>query len=56
MSHVDEFVDELLRDDRVCDVILPRVQKRHILEELDELEPRVGTYSVYRWLCIIHCR
>lgn len=43
LSHVDEFVDELLREDRVCDVILPRVQKRHLLEELEELEPRVCT-------------
>ena len=26
LSHVDEFVDELLQNDRVCDVILPRLQ------------------------------
>lgn len=24
--HLDEFIDELLHDDRVCDVILPRIQ------------------------------
>ena len=24
--HVDEFIDELLRDERSCDVILPRIQ------------------------------
>ena len=28
LSHVDEFVDSLLREDRVCDVILPRLQVR----------------------------
>ncbi|XP_019863431.1 PREDICTED: pre-mRNA-splicing factor 38A-like, partial [Amphimedon queenslandica] len=42
LSHVDEFVDSLLREDRVCDVILPRIQKRHILEETEQLEPRVS--------------
>uniref|UniRef100_A0A1B0DGW1 Pre-mRNA-splicing factor 38 n=1 Tax=Phlebotomus papatasi TaxID=29031 RepID=A0A1B0DGW1_PHLPP len=40
--HVDEFIDELLRNDRVCDIILPRIQKRHILEENNELEPKVS--------------
>ena len=24
--HVDEFIDELLREERLCDVILPRIQ------------------------------
>lgn len=40
--HMDEFIDQLLRDDRVCDIILPRIQKRHILEENNELEPKVS--------------
>ena len=26
LLHVDEFVDELLHSDRVCDIILPRLQ------------------------------
>merc|ERR1719245_1648306 len=42
LSHMDEFVDQLLRDERVCDVQLPRLQKRHVLEENNELEPRVS--------------
>lgn len=42
LIHMDEFIDELLRNDRVCDVILPRVQKRIILEENNELEPKVS--------------
>lgn len=42
LVHVDEFIDELLREERVCDVILPRVQKRHVLEENNELEAKVS--------------
>ena len=42
LSHMDEFVDQLLREERVCDVQLPRLQKRHVLEENNELEPRVS--------------
>uniref|UniRef100_A0A2K5DPL2 Pre-mRNA-splicing factor 38A n=1 Tax=Aotus nancymaae TaxID=37293 RepID=A0A2K5DPL2_AOTNA len=33
---VDEFIDELLHSERVCDIILPRLQKRY------QLEPRVS--------------
>ncbi|KAG6460566.1 pre-mRNA-splicing factor 38 [Manduca sexta] len=40
--HVDEFIDELLREERLCDIILPRIQKRPILEENNELEPKVS--------------
>ena len=32
LSHMDEFIDELLTSDRSCDVILPRIQKRNVLE------------------------
>lgn len=42
LVHMDEFIDELLRDERVCDVILPRVQKRLVLEENNELEAKVS--------------
>nr|AEE61653.1 unknown [Dendroctonus ponderosae] len=42
LVHVDEFIDELLREERVCDVILPRLQKRHILEENNEIEAKVS--------------
>lgn len=28
LSHVDEFIDELLTTDYACDVALPRVPKR----------------------------
>ena len=39
---MDEFIDSLLREDRVCDTILPRLTKRDLLEELGDLEPRVS--------------
>jgi len=42
LSHMDEFIDELLIQDRSCDVILPRIQKRNVLEESNDLEPRVS--------------
>ncbi|NXB02902.1 PR38A factor, partial [Cnemophilus loriae] len=42
LMHVDEFIDELLHEERVCDVILPRLQKRYVLEGAEQLEPRVS--------------
>ncbi|KAG0022212.1 hypothetical protein BGZ81_008625 [Podila clonocystis] len=38
--HMDEFIDELLREERVCDVVLPRLVKRYVLEDAGELDPR----------------
>jgi pre-mRNA-splicing factor 38A len=37
---MDSFIDDLLGEHRVCDIILPRLQSRYILEQNDELEPR----------------
>nr|CAB3265187.1 pre-mRNA-splicing factor 38A-like [Phallusia mammillata] len=42
IDHIDEFVDNLLREERECDVILPRLQKRQIMEETEKLEPRIS--------------
>ncbi|XP_077981399.1 pre-mRNA-splicing factor 38A-like [Glandiceps talaboti] len=42
LSHVDEYMDELLREERSCDVILPRLQKRQVLEETNQIEQRVS--------------
>jgi pre-mRNA-splicing factor 38A len=42
LVHMDEFIDELLHEERVFDTILPRIQKRHILEDNNQLEPRVS--------------
>ncbi|KAI8911488.1 Pre-mRNA-splicing factor 38, partial [Gorgonomyces haynaldii] len=40
LTFMDEFVDQLLTEDRVCDTILPRLTKRFVLEDSNELEPR----------------
>ncbi|KAJ8637725.1 hypothetical protein MRB53_011992 [Persea americana] len=40
LTHVDEVIDELLTKDYSCDVALPRVQKRWLLETTGKLEPR----------------
>jgi pre-mRNA-splicing factor 38A len=40
LTFMDEFVDQLLTEERVCDIILPRIQKRSVLEENGELGPR----------------
>jgi len=37
--HMDEFIDKLLRADRFCDINLPRITKRHVLEYNGEIEP-----------------
>lgn len=46
LIHMDEFIDELLHGERVCDVAMPRLQKRFVLEELNELEPRISPLEV----------
>ncbi|KAH9484195.1 Pre-mRNA-splicing factor 38A [Psilocybe cubensis] len=37
---MDEFVYSLLTEERVCDIIMPRLAKRQVLEENGELGPR----------------
>lgn len=37
--YMDEFIDHLLREDRYCDIQLPRLQKRWALEEVESLAP-----------------
>ena len=37
--HVDEFIQQLLTKDKVFGILLPRISKRHVLEEDEELEP-----------------
>ena len=43
--HMDEFIDILLREDRVFDVILPRILKRRVHEEVGELGPRASVLN-----------
>lgn len=40
LRHVDDFVEALLNDELCCDVSLPHLPKRHLLEEAGSLEPR----------------
>jgi pre-mRNA-splicing factor 38A len=40
LTHVDEFVDDLLTKDIVCDVTLPRIPLRWTLEATGALQPR----------------
>lgn len=40
LEHVDGLVDQMLRDDRVLGIILPRLASRMVLEETEDLPPR----------------
>lgn len=42
---MDEFVDELLTEERVCEVILPRLTLRKVLEETEGLPKRRSKLS-----------
>lgn len=42
LTYMDEFVDDLLIKDRVCATSLWKMPSRDLLEDLDELEPRVS--------------
>lgn len=40
LTTMDEFVDELLTEERVCEVQLPRLTQRKVLEDTEGLAPR----------------
>ncbi|KAG9749466.1 PRP38-domain-containing protein, partial [Aureobasidium melanogenum] len=42
LSHIDQFIDDLLTKDRVCATSLWKMPSRTQLEDLDVLEPRVS--------------
>ena len=42
LRHVDDFVEALLNNELCCDVSLPHLPKRHLLEEAGSLEPRTS--------------
>jgi pre-mRNA-splicing factor 38A len=42
LTFMDEFVDDLLVKERVCGTTLWKMPKRELLEDLDELEPRIS--------------
>lgn len=37
--HMDEFIDSLLRDEKVFNITIPRLTKRYVLEDNRDLEP-----------------
>jgi len=43
LTYMDEFVDQLLIEERVCDIVLPRIPKRNILEDTEGLPPRTSS-------------
>lgn len=40
---MDCYIDSLLTEDRVCDITLPRLTKREVLEETEGLEERISS-------------
>ncbi|KAL7637066.1 UNVERIFIED_CONTAM: hypothetical protein RMT77_012824 [Armadillidium vulgare] len=42
LSHMDEFIDGLMREERVNDIMMPRILKRWIHESNNELEARIS--------------
>ena len=40
--HIDEFVDELLRQDIYLETVLPKITRRHVLEETEGMPLRVS--------------
>jgi len=43
--HVDEFIDELLREEYSCDIALPFLPRRHAMEFQGLLEPRISALA-----------
>ena len=42
LTHMDDFIDDLLTKDRVCSTSLWKLPSRDALEDLEKLEPRVS--------------
>lgn len=42
LKHMDEYIEELLTGDYCCDVALPHLPKRHLLEDQKLLAPRIS--------------
>jgi len=42
LTHVDDFIDDLLLKSRVCATTLPKINPRLFLEDEDRLEPRIS--------------
>ena len=42
LTYTNEFVDQLLTKERVCDIMLPHISKRNVVEETEGLLPRIS--------------
>lgn len=42
LTYMDEFIDSLLTQERVCEIALPRMTKRIVLEDAGKLEPKTS--------------
>lgn len=42
ITHMDEFIYDLLTKERVCELILPRLTRRDVLEDTEGLAPRTS--------------
>lgn len=42
LEHVDEIADKLLREEVMFDIVLPRLTKRDVLEEMGKIGPKVS--------------
>ncbi|XP_074310470.1 pre-mRNA-splicing factor 38-like [Silene latifolia] len=42
LIHVDEFIDDLINKDYLCDIAMPRIKKRWNLENIGILVPRIS--------------
>ena len=51
LSHMDEFIDELLREERACDVILPRIQVIHL--HCNIAENIIQLVNLYKFYCYL---
>jgi pre-mRNA-splicing factor 38A len=45
LTHMDEFIDGLLRDEHVFDIALPTLPKRHVLEQAGSIGPRASALA-----------
>jgi hypothetical protein len=55
LSHVDEFVDEMLTKDFLCNIALPRIPTRWTLEASTRLEPRISALEDFEELEVRLC-
>ena len=46
VRHVDEFIHDLLSKDIFCDIALPRIPQRQVLEGAGQLEPRRSALDI----------